>query len=99
VHSYQSLDHFYHFVFASLFLHLFISLISLFKKRRLIRSPCCLCVPHYRPKSGIVEPEETTVAWQRLVEHVPAATNTHSTIEELLDAVLSMRFVYYMLNI
>jgi hypothetical protein len=32
------------------------------------------------------------VAWQRLSKHVPAATNTHATIE-LLDAVFAVRSV------
>jgi hypothetical protein len=33
------------------------------------------------------------VATQRLGKHVPAVTNTHETVEELLDAVFSMRSV------
>jgi hypothetical protein len=43
---------------------------------------CCLCVP-------------PIVARQRLGKHIPAATNTHATIEELLDTILSMRSVFY----
>jgi hypothetical protein len=43
-------------------------------KRRLMRSPCCVCVPRI-------------VARQRLGKHVPMATNTHATIEELSDEV------------
>jgi hypothetical protein len=35
------------------------------------------------------------VARQQLGRYVPAATNTHKTIEELLDAVFSMRSVSY----
>jgi hypothetical protein len=42
-------------------------------------------------KGGIVEPEETDVARQRLDKHVSAATDTHPTIEELLETVFSMR--------
>jgi hypothetical protein len=35
------------------------------------------------------------VVRQLLGKHVPAGRNTHATTEELLDAVLSMRFVSY----
>jgi hypothetical protein len=35
------------------------------------------------------------VARQRLGKSVTAATNTHATVEELLDATLSMRSVLY----
>jgi hypothetical protein len=41
-------------------------------------------------EAGIVEPEETTTALQRLRKHDPAATDTNATIEELLDAVSSI---------
>jgi hypothetical protein len=41
----------------------------------------------------IVEPEETAGARLRLRKHVIAATNIHATVEELLDAVFSMRSV------
>jgi hypothetical protein len=44
-----------------------------------MRLPCCLCV--------CVPP---IVASQQLVTYVPAATNTHGTAEELLDAVFSV---------
>jgi hypothetical protein len=37
----------------------------------------------------------TIVARQRLSKHVTAETNTHATIEELLDASFSMRSVSY----
>jgi hypothetical protein len=40
-----------------------------------------------------VEPEETAVAMQRFGKHVPTAINTRATIDELLDAVFSMRLV------
>jgi hypothetical protein len=36
----------------------------------------------------IVEPEETAVTRQRLSKHVPTTTNTHTTIEDLWDAVV-----------
>jgi hypothetical protein len=52
----------------------------------------CLCTTQ-RLKAGTVESEETAVAKQRLGKHVPAATNTHTTIEEVLDAVFSVRSV------
>jgi hypothetical protein len=35
------------------------------------------------------------VVRQRLGKHAPAATITHTTIEELLDAVFSLRSVSY----
>jgi hypothetical protein len=47
-----------------------------------------MCV--WPPNTGILEPEETTVARQRLCKRVPAETNTLARIEELLDAVFSM---------
>jgi hypothetical protein len=37
-----------------------------------------------------VEPEETSVTWQRLGKHIPMATNAHATIEEPLEAVFYM---------
>jgi hypothetical protein len=53
-----------------------------------MRLPCCLRVlPN---KAGIVEPEQTAVARQRFGKHVPAATNTHAAIQELLDSVFYM---------
>jgi hypothetical protein len=39
------------------------------------------------------EPEEKSVARQRLDKHICVATNAHETTEELLDAAFSMRFV------
>jgi hypothetical protein len=50
-----------------------------------MRSACCLCVCLSPP----------IVATQRLGKHVPEAINTHATIEKLLAAVFSMRFVSY----
>jgi hypothetical protein len=62
----------------------------------------------WRPKAGIVKPEETCIARQRLGKHIPVATNTHAPIEEpvskqrigkhsvirvLLETVLSVRSV------
>jgi hypothetical protein len=40
-------------------------------------------------KGEIVEPDDTAVARQRLDKHVSAATDTHTTIEALLEAMLS----------
>jgi hypothetical protein len=61
-----------------------------------MRSFFCLCDPPPQlVKAGIVEPEETVVARQRLGNHFPAATNTHATVEELMDVVFSMRSVSY----
>jgi hypothetical protein len=60
-----------------------------------MRSPCCLCAP-----SNAYRPEETAVDRQRLSKHVSAATNTHATIEQLLDEVFCMRSLsYQILNI
>jgi hypothetical protein len=66
-------------------------------ERSLFRSHCSLyvCVHPERQKTGIVEPEETAVARQRLAKHLPASTNTHTTVEELLDAVFSVMSVSY----
>jgi hypothetical protein len=36
-------------------------------------------------KNQILEPEETAVAREQLDKHASAATNTHSTIEELCE--------------
>jgi hypothetical protein len=41
-------------------------------------------------QAGALESEENAVTRQRLGKHFPAATNTHATVEELLDAVFSM---------
>jgi hypothetical protein len=46
------------------------------------QSVCTYVCPSYR-------------CWQWLGKHVPAATNTHAAIEELLDAPFSMRSVSY----
>jgi hypothetical protein len=52
-------------------------------------------------KAGItVKPEETAAARKWLGKHPPTTTNIHATVEELLDAVFSMRVVpYQILNI
>jgi hypothetical protein len=42
-----------------------------------------------------VETEETAVARQRLSKQVPVAMNTHTTIEELWDAMFSTQSVSY----
>jgi hypothetical protein len=41
-------------------------------------------------KAGIVEKEETTTARQRLSKHASVAIDTHTTLEELLEAVFSV---------
>jgi hypothetical protein len=51
-----------------------------------MRSHCCLCVSVFPP---------LIVARQRLCKNVTAVTNTHTTIEELLDASFSMWPVSY----
>jgi hypothetical protein len=48
-------------------------------------SPCCLCVCVF----------PFIAARQRLGKQIPKLTNTHATVEELLDAVFSMRSVSY----
>jgi hypothetical protein len=37
-----------------------------------------------------VEPEEATIAMQWPSKHIPVATDTHATIEELQEVVFSM---------
>jgi hypothetical protein len=58
----------------------------------------------YLLKARTVEPEkqlllvngsETFVSRQRLSKHVPTATDTHATIEVLLEMVFSTRFVQW----
>jgi hypothetical protein len=49
----------------------------LWKNERIVRSPCCLCVPPLWLKAGTVEPEEMAVARQWFSKHVPRATNIH----------------------
>jgi hypothetical protein len=44
----------------------------------------------WRLKAGIGEPEETSIARQRLGKQVSAATDTKATIEELLGTLLSI---------
>jgi hypothetical protein len=45
----------------------------------------------WRLKAGVVEQEETAVCRQRRGKHVSRATNQHTTIKEMLDAMFSMR--------
>jgi hypothetical protein len=45
----------------------------------------------YRLKARSSGRKEMAVAMERLGKHVPAATNTHATIEELLKTVFSMQ--------
>jgi hypothetical protein len=40
-----------------------------------------------------VEPEETSIASQRLGKHVPAATNMQATLDVLLETMFSIRSV------
>jgi hypothetical protein len=51
---------------------------------------CVFSCPPKPLKAGIVEPEEISVAMQRLGKYVHAALNTHATLE-LFDAVSSVR--------
>jgi hypothetical protein len=45
-----------------------------------------------------VQPEETSTVRQRLSKHVPAATNTQATTEELLETVFSVGFTPRLYN-
>jgi hypothetical protein len=66
------------------------SVLSLFwkNKRRLMRSPCCLSILPINfkiervmaPESRNSEARRDTVLRERLVKHVPSATNTHATV-------------------
>jgi hypothetical protein len=58
-----------------------------------MRSFCSLCV--YSKQAGIVEPEETAVARQRLSKHIPSATNAHARIEEHFHMLFSLLSVSY----
>jgi hypothetical protein len=40
-----------------------------------------------------LEPEDTSIARQRLAKQIPAATDTKATIEELLGTMFSIRSV------
>jgi hypothetical protein len=51
-----------------------------------------------RLKAGIVEPEETSIARKQFRKHVPAATNTQATIEELVEMVFSVGSVPRLYN-
>jgi hypothetical protein len=57
-----------------------------------MRSRCCLCVCLYPPivAGQRLGKNPPVVARQRLGRNVTAVTNTHATIEELLDALFSM---------
>jgi hypothetical protein len=44
-------------------------------------------------KTGIVLQEEAAVAMQRRGKDVPAATNQHATLDDLLESVFSVRSV------
>jgi hypothetical protein len=62
-----------------------------------MRAYCILYVNglSQRIKAGIAEHQETGMVRQRLGKHVPEATNTYSTIEELPDVVFSVQFRSY----
>jgi hypothetical protein len=45
---------------------------------------------------GVAKPEEAVVSKQRLGKHAPAAIDTHAAIEELLEAVIFMRSVWWL---
>jgi ribosome-interacting GTPase 1 len=49
-------------------------------------------------KARIVEREKTAVARQRSHKYISASTHKHATIEELLDAVFSLRSVTRLYN-
>jgi hypothetical protein len=55
---------------------------------------CCSLSPP-PPQGGTLEPEETATERQRLGKHFPLAKNTHTTLEELLYAVFSIRSMSY----
>jgi hypothetical protein len=67
-----------------------------------MRSRCCLrvyvcvcmCIPLIVARQRLGK-DPLIVARQRLGRNVPAVTNTHATIEELLDASFSMWPVSY----
>jgi hypothetical protein len=52
------------------------------------------CIVIWRLKTGIVEPEETFIARQRLGKHVSGAMNTQATMEVLLETVGSAPSLY-----
>jgi hypothetical protein len=45
----------------------------------------------WRLKTGIMQPEQTSIARQRISKQVSAATDTQTTIEELLGKMCSIR--------
>jgi hypothetical protein len=59
-----------------------------------MRSRCSLCIPPIVARQRLGK-SLLVVAKQRLGRNVTAATNTHATIEELLDASFSMWPVSY----
>jgi hypothetical protein len=50
-----------------------------------------LCIATRRVKAVIVPQEEAAIIRQRRGKHVSAAANQNATIEELLEAVFSVR--------
>jgi hypothetical protein len=47
----------------------------------------CINAVTLRLKAGIVEPDETSIAKQRLSKHVPAEMKAHATIEQQSYAI------------
>jgi hypothetical protein len=60
-----------------------------------MRSPYRMCVFPLTPEGLNIGARRDAIARQRLGTHVPAATNTHATIKELLDMVFSVRSMSY----
>jgi hypothetical protein len=51
-----------------------------------------------RLKAGTAEPDERSIARQRLGKHVPMATDTNAAIGELWETTFSVRFVPKLCN-
>jgi hypothetical protein len=66
---------------------------TLYKLSRSTDFPTYNTIVTWRLKAGIVEPEETSIATQRLGKQVSAANGTQATIEELLGTMSSIRSV------
>jgi hypothetical protein len=41
-------------------------------------------------KARIADPEKTSIARKRHAKHVPTVTNNHTTLDELLEAMISV---------
>jgi hypothetical protein len=67
--------------------HLFSAYVPYFEKiKGSLWDHFAVCVSVYLP---------TTAAWEWISKNVPAAMNTHTTKEELFDAVFSVQYVSY----